>query len=94
MSTVNTPDQIATARLMALKQAVRLEAVGMKHSSGKSLRKVAARELGLAVNASYDTVIGALAREIDRCLKAQRQEHEFPEGGIDSQPLKQLGDDE
>lgn len=69
--TVVTADEspIETARLIALKGAVRLEAVGMRHSSGKSMRKVAARLLGMRANAKHDDVIGALAREIEKRIK-------------------------
>lgn len=65
--------QVALARLMTLKQAVRLEATGMRHSSGKSMRKIAAQELGMARNASFDDVIGRLAKEIDKRLKRDTQ---------------------
>lgn len=61
--------QVEIARLMTLKYAVRLEATGMRHSSGKSMRKVACQVLGLKLSTSYDNVIGALAREIDKRLK-------------------------
>jgi hypothetical protein len=67
---IQGPDQIALARLMVLKQAVKLESVGMKHSSGKSMRKMAAVELGYGPQTGIDTVIGALEREINRQLKA------------------------
>lgn len=62
-------DQISLALLMILKQAVRLEATGMRHSCGKSMRKIAALELGMRPNAKFDDVIGALAKEIDKRLK-------------------------
>lgn len=61
-------NQVGTARLIALKGAVKLEAVGMRHSSGRSMRKVAALELGLRPNTGHDAVIGALNKEIDRRL--------------------------
>lgn len=61
--------QVEIARLMTLKYAVRLEATGMRHSSGKSMRKVACQALGLKLSTSYDNVIGALVREIDKRLK-------------------------
>jgi hypothetical protein len=67
------PNQIGTARLIVLKGAVKLEATGMKHSSGKSMRKVACRELGLSLRATHDDVIGALNREIDKRLKREQQ---------------------
>lgn len=63
---IDDPAGITLARLMTLKQAVRLEATGMRHSSGRSMRKVACTELGLPRNTSYDDVVGALAKEIDR----------------------------
>ena len=69
---IETPEQVATARLMVLKQAVRLESVGMRHSSGRSMRKIACAELGLRLNTSYDDVVGALAKEIDKRLRQQR----------------------
>lgn len=64
--------QIAIARLMTLKQAVRLEATGLRHSSGKSMRRVACVELGLRPNTNYDDVIGSLAKEIDKRLRGAR----------------------
>lgn len=67
----DTPDQISIARLMTLKAAVKLEATGMKHSSGKSMRKVACRELGLSLRSGADDVIGALSREIEKRLRSQ-----------------------
>lgn len=66
-------DQISLARLMTLKQAVKLENLGMKHSSGKSMRKVAAVELGYGPQTGMDTIIGALTREIDRRLEEQHK---------------------
>jgi hypothetical protein len=54
--------------------AVKLEATGMKHSSGKSMRKHAALMLGYRANASHDTVIGALVREMDKLLKQKQAE--------------------
>jgi hypothetical protein len=65
--------QIAIARLMALKQAVRLEATGMRHSSGKSMRRVACRELGMRANTKHDDVIGALTKEIDKRIRQLRK---------------------
>jgi hypothetical protein len=65
--------EIETARLMVLKQAVRLESVGMKHSSGRSMRKVACRALSMRTNTSIDNVLGALNREIDKRLRQQRE---------------------
>lgn len=70
---------VQVARLMALKQAVRLEATGMRHSSGKRMRVVAAELLSMKRTAKADDVIGALAKEIDRrnrAYKAATQEQQ------------------
>ena|SRR5688572_28290155 len=74
--------QIETALLMTLKQAVRLEATGMKHSSGRSMRKVACQELGLRVSTKFDDVIGALSKEIEKRLKAQAAKPACPHCGL------------
>lgn len=66
---VDQPDALATARLIALKGAVRLETLGMKHSSGKKMWKVARRELALSGNSTIDDVYGALCKEVDRRIK-------------------------
>lgn len=71
---LDTPDQIETAQLIALKGAVKLESLGMRHSTGKSMRKRAAIKLGLSTHASIDIVIGALNREIERRIKLHQQE--------------------
>ena len=42
MTTITTPEGIAYARLAALKGAVRLESVGLRHSKIRSVRKMAA----------------------------------------------------
>lgn len=65
--------QIEIAQLMVLKQAVKLELVGLKHSSGKSMWRVVARELGLSSRTSHDDVIGALNKEINARLKAMQE---------------------
>lgn len=65
---IDTPEGIAYAQLAALKQAVRLESMGMKHSSGKSMRKVAAIKMGMRATAKADDVIGALNREMERLV--------------------------
>lgn len=87
-----TPSDLETARLMILKQAVRLESVGMRHSSGKSMRKAACKALGLTANTGYDSVIGALNREIGKRLTAKHEAHLHDVNA--SQPPKSPGDDE
>lgn len=71
MPTKQTPP-LAYARLAALKGAVKLEGLGMKHSSGRSMRRQAASELGLKANATTDDVIGVLNREMERLLNEEK----------------------
>lgn len=52
-------------QLIAAKGAVKLEALGMKHSSGRSARKCWALQLGLKANATHNAVIAALQQAID-----------------------------
>lgn len=44
-------------QLLAVKGALRLESLGMKHSSGRSLRKVWALEMGLKSNAKFPEIL-------------------------------------
>lgn len=62
-------DQIITLslfQLLAAKHAIKLEALGMKHSSGKSARKHWAILLGLPQSAKHQQVVD----EIEKILKA------------------------
>jgi hypothetical protein len=67
--TLITGDHIPIARLIALKGAVKLEGLGMRHSSGKSMRKHAARLLGISPHSSTDDVVGALVKRIAELSK-------------------------
>jgi hypothetical protein len=44
---LDNPNQIAHFRLLTLRQMLKLEMLGMKHSSGKSAYAMIKRELGL-----------------------------------------------
>ena len=44
---LDNPNQIAHFRLLTLRQMLKLELLGMKHSSGKSAYAMIKRELGL-----------------------------------------------
>ncbi len=70
---IDTPEGIAYAQLATLKQAVRLESLGMKHSSGRSMRKVAALKLRMRATAKADDVIGAINREMERLVAQSTQ---------------------
>ena len=52
-------------QLIAVKSAIKLEALGMKHSSGRSVRKMWAVHLGLKPSAKADEVIAAIQSKID-----------------------------
>lgn len=47
-------------QLIQWRAAIRLEARGMRHSSGKSVRKFAALKLGLPANAKAEVVIAEI----------------------------------
>jgi len=47
-------------QLLQWKYAIRMEQRGMRHSSGRSVRKHAALALGLKANAKADEVIAAI----------------------------------
>jgi hypothetical protein len=72
MTVINTPAGMRLFRLAQLRGAVRLEKVGLKHSSGRSVRKMAALELGMKQNAKADAVLAKLQDEIDK-IQAERQ---------------------
>ena len=44
---LDTPEQISRYRLVTLRQAIKLEALGLRRSSGKSANTVACQLLGL-----------------------------------------------
>lgn len=60
---LNTPQQIAHYRLMALRSAVKLEMLGMRRR-GESARSIAARELGLPKTARAQAVYDALTEAL------------------------------
>jgi len=57
---LNTPEQIDRYRLLTLQKAVKLELLGMRHSSGQSANKRAKALLGLPAGAKRVTVLKAL----------------------------------
>lgn len=57
--------QVTVWQLMQLKAAIKLEKVGMHHSSGRSARMHAARALGMPGRPSHDKVIAALHEAIE-----------------------------
>lgn len=65
-----TGDDIGTAQLMAIKGAVKLEASGMRRR-GKSAKRIACEKLGLDKRTSYDNLVGALQKEIDKRMASK-----------------------
>lgn len=68
MTTITTPEGITYARLAALKGAVRLESVGLRHSKIRSVRKMAALELGLKASAKCPEVLAAIEAKMAAML--------------------------
>lgn len=56
--------------LLAARAAVKLERIGMRHSSGRSVRKHWALILGFKSNATHDVVIEALTAEVRKIKNA------------------------
>lgn len=56
---------VPTFQLLQFKAAIRLEAVGMKHSSGRSVRKYACQRLGLPIDTTHQDVISAIQDELN-----------------------------
>lgn len=63
---INTPQGIRIYQLLAVKSAIKLEKLGMRHSCGRSVRKMWAVQMGLKPTAKADEVITAIQAEIDR----------------------------
>jgi hypothetical protein len=60
MLILTTPEQIGRFQLLSLRGAVKLEALGMKHSSGRSATAAAKRLLKLSRGAKRETVLAAI----------------------------------
>jgi len=62
--------RITYQQLATWKAAIKLEALGMRHSSGRSVKAHACRALGLAARAPHATVIGVIEQMMAEILKA------------------------
>jgi len=71
MNVIKTPDGIEYYRLATTKAAMKLEKIGLKHSSGRALRPAWASTLGLKPRDSYDTYIAELQKRMDVLLAAK-----------------------
>lgn len=61
---LTTPEQIARFQLMAVRTMIKMEKIGLRHSSGPVRPKWAAK-LGLKPRDSYDKFIDALTERIE-----------------------------
>lgn len=59
-----TGSKVAAWPLIQWKHAIRLEQAGMRHSSGRSVRKFAALNLGLAANAKPEAVLAVIEERL------------------------------
>lgn len=52
-------------QLSAAKGAIKLEKLGMRHSSGKSARKAWAKHFGMPANSTHEQVIERIQEELN-----------------------------
>ncbi len=71
---MDTPDAITYARLAAVKGMIKLQAQGMKHSSGVNVKARMAEEFGLSARAKPAVVIAKIQEKMDFILKAKQME--------------------
>lgn len=62
--TICTGNGVTVFQLLAVKGALRLESIGLKHSSGRSLRKFWALQMGLKANAKVEQVLEAIEKKL------------------------------
>lgn len=67
-----------TFQLIQWKHAISMESRGMKHSSGRSVRKFACEQLGLPIRTPATDVIAHIQTELD-AVKAGVKPHTGPE---------------
>lgn len=74
MTTINTPEGIEYVGLAALKQGLKMEKIGLKHSAmrGKALRPMWAPKLGLKPRDSYEVFIAEVQRRMDNILASNQ----------------------
>ena len=65
MTSLTTPEQISRFQLAVWRGAVKLEKVGMKHSSGRSVTAAMRKRYGLKRTASHDEVLACINKEMD-----------------------------
>lgn len=65
MASLTTPEAISRFQLLTLREAVKMEGLGMKHSSGRSATAHARRLLGLPRGAKRETVLAELNKRLE-----------------------------
>jgi len=70
MTIVNTPDGIRFAQLLSVRGMIRLQAMGMRHSSGKNVRKIWALHYGMKPNAKAADVLARIEAELEELKRA------------------------
>jgi hypothetical protein len=65
MTVISTPKQMEFFRLAQFRAALRLEMVGMRHSSGRSARKAAADLLGLPPGTGRQALIDEINKRLE-----------------------------
>lgn len=79
----DNPDSIEYFQLSAAKAAIKLESVGLKHSSGKCVRKMWALHFGLSARAKHDEVTSCIKQRMEFLLTAKQ-------GGVTAEQLQAL----
>jgi hypothetical protein len=69
---IATPNGISYAQLASLKGAVKLEALGMRHSSGKRMSAVAKKRLGLKMSTPIATAIMTIQDKMNELLEKEK----------------------
>lgn len=72
MNTANTSRHVTYWQLASVKGALKLESLGLKHSSGKALRPAWAKHLGLKPRDSYEKYIEVIQARMDVLLEEER----------------------
>lgn len=67
---IDKPNGISLFNIKTAMSAIRLEAMGMKHSSGRSVRKHWAEQLGLGARAKADVVLAEMQKKCDELIGA------------------------
>lgn len=67
----DTPDGIEYFRLSSAKGAIGLEAKGMKHSRGRSIKAAWQKQLGMKRGSTHEAVIAKLKERMDFLLAAK-----------------------